>query len=137
MAKFFSVHAIKLLGGGLLASLAAGAVLFALWQIADGRADLAEVRLKNAKATITSLKLDRALAEKAAAEAVADDIRTDNQRRELNDAANTPGDSPIDRRIRRPGEIAVGEHHRLWGAGGPRGIDEGGRLLGLEAIHPL
>jgi len=113
---FFAPAAIKVLSGGLLASLAAGAVLFALWQIADGRADLAEVRLKNAKATITSLKLDRALAEKAAAEAVADDIRTDNQRRELNDAANTPGDSPIDRRIRR---LCVLKRHQSGSDGIP------------------
>ncbi|MEO1220283.1 MAG: hypothetical protein AAFY42_02875 [Pseudomonadota bacterium] len=101
MGGFFTMHGLKLLGGGMLVSALAAGTFFLLWQSADARADLNEERFKNAQATILNMELDRTIAEKAAAERAADETKADDQRRELNDAANTPGDSPVDSRLRR------------------------------------
>ncbi len=55
------------------------------------------------------------------------------------------GDDPLvrpdieqrDQPVGGPGEVVVAQHHTLGWAGGSRGVDEGGQILGAEGIQPL
>lgn len=81
----------------------AGLLLFgavAMWKAERARADLADMRLKQAEDTITELSLDLQIIQQASAERAEDEQEIDEDRRDLNDALNHPGDSPVDRGLR-------------------------------------
>jgi hypothetical protein len=81
----------------------AGIALFIavlMWKAERARADLADMQLEQAEATITELSLDLQITQAASAERAEDEQEIDEQRRELNDATFHAGDSPVDRGLR-------------------------------------